>query len=214
MTQSIRLLVSSGNGPAECRIAVRHVLDRMRQEARQAGLSILVTVPGSGAGQGDKHGPASAIATIRGADAERFARSWSGTVQWICANPVRPKHRRRNWFVGIFPMAAQSARKVEIRRTDVRFEAFRAGGPGGQHQNKTDSAIRATHSPTGLSVVSRSQRSQHRNKEMALTRLSDKLEALESLARSSGRASENCLHGQLERGNPVRCFKGEAFEEV
>jgi len=62
--------------------------------------------------------------------------------------------------------------------------------------------------------VSRSQRSQHRNKEMALTRLTDKLEALESLAQSSGRASENRLHGQLERGNPVRCFKGEAFQEV
>jgi len=214
MTQSIRLLVSSGNGPAECRIAVRHVLERMRGEAGKAGLSILVTIPETGAGRGDKHGPASAIATIRGADAERFGRSWSGTVQWIATSPVRPKHRRRNWFVGIFPMPAQSARKVEVRRTDVRFEAFRAGGPGGQHQNKTDSAIRATHIPTGLSVVSRSQRSQHRNKDMALTRLSDKLEALETLAQSSGRASENRLHGQLERGNPVRCFKGEAFQEV
>ena len=214
MNPSVRLLVTSGNGPAECRIAVRQVLKKMQQEAGHADLSLDVTIPDLAAERGDKHGPASAIVAIHGANADALARRWTGTVQWIASSPVRPKHRRRNWFVGVFRIAAQSARTVEINRTDVRFEAFRAGGPGGQHQNKTDSAIRATHVPTGLSVVSRSQRSQHRNKEMALARLADKLGALKSLEQSSGRASENRMHGQLERGSPVRCFKGDRFEEL
>lgn len=213
MNAFLRLLVSSGNGPAECRIAVRHVLNKLRQEAEQANLNALVTLP-EATDRADRHGPASAIVTIRGANAETFARRWVGTVQWVATSPVRPKHRRRNWFVGVFRLEAQTAQTLEIKRTDVRFEAFRAGGPGGQHQNKTDSAIRATHGPTGLSVVSRSQRSQHRNKEMALVRLADKLQAMNDLDRSSGRAGENLMHGQLERGNPVRCFRGERFEDA
>lgn len=214
MSPSIRLLITSGNGPAECRIAVRLVLKKMWEEADHADLSLDVTIPDLAGDRGDKHGPASAIVAFHGANADTFARRWAGTVQWIAPSPVRPKHRRRNWFVGIFRIATQSVRTVEINRTDVRFEAFRAGGPGGQHQNKTDSAIRATHVPTGLSVVSRSQRSQHRNKEMALVRLADKLEALNRLDQSSGRASENRMHGQLERGSPVRCFRGDGFEEL
>lgn len=214
MSSSIRLLVSSGNGPAECRIAVRLVLKKMREEAAHADLTLDITIPDNAADRGDKHGPASAIVAVRGVGADAFVRRWVGTVQWIASSPVRPKHRRRNWFIGIFRTEEQSAETIEINRTDVRFEAFRAGGPGGQHQNKTDSAIRATHTPTGLTVVSRNQRSQHRNRDMALARLADKLQTLNSLERSSGQASENRMHGQLQRGNPVRCFKGEGFEEL
>jgi protein subunit release factor A len=59
-----------------------------------------------------------------------------------------------------------------------RVETFRAGGPGGQHQNTTDSAVRLVHLPTGVRVVARDERSQHRNRQIALLRLREKLEAL------------------------------------
>jgi len=198
-----RLLVSSGRGPAECRIAVRHILERMAQEA--PGITI--------AERGDKHGPASAIVTHDGEDAEAFAARWTGTIQWTCKSPVRPKHKRQNWFVGVF--ALSDVRKaIALDPSEVRFETFRAGGPGGQHQNTTDSAVRATHIPTGISTIARDQRSQHRNKQMALDRLRDQLAGLEELAAAEAKKDTNRNHTELERGNPVRRFKGERFVEV
>ena len=77
---------------------------------------------------------------------------------------------------------------------DVRFEAFRAGGPGGQHQNKTESAVRAVHIATGLAVVARDGRSQHRNKALAIERLAAlihlgaELAAIADRQTSAGRA--------------------------
>jgi len=198
-----RLLVSSGRGPAECRMAVRHILDRMAEE--HTGLSI--------AEQGDKHGPASAIVTVQGEGAPAFAARWLGTIQWTCKSSVRPKHKRQNWFVGVFALA-DTATNITLDPTDVRFETFRAGGPGGQHQNTTDSAVRATHIPTGISTIARDQRSQHRNKQLAMDRLRDQLASLEELAAAESKKDTNRNHTELERGNPVRCFKGERFVEV
>ena len=61
---------------------------------------------------------------------------------------------------------------------ECRVETFRAGGPGGQHQNTTDSGVRLVHEPTGLRAVARDERSQHRNRALALARLREKLQAL------------------------------------
>ena len=198
-----RLLISSGRGPAECRIAVRHILDRMRQEYPE--LSV--------AEQGDKNGPASVIVTLRGEGAPAYSARWRGTIQWTCKSPVRPKHKRQNWFVGVFALS-DVPEAVALDPAEVRFETFRAGGPGGQHQNTTDSAVRATHIPTGVSTVARDQRSQHRNKQVALDRLRDQLAGLEELAAVEAKKETNRNHTELERGNPVRRFKGERFVEV
>lgn len=198
-----RLLVTSGQGPAECRIAVRHILERMAQEHSALGI----------AEQGDKHGPASAIVTIRGDGAATFAQRWIGTIQWTCKSRVRPKHKRQNWFVGVFALPEPEAR-LALNTADVRFDTFRAGGPGGQHQNTTDSAVRATHIPTGISAIARDQRSQHRNKQAALDRLRDILIATEELAAAASKKDANRSHYQLERGNPLRVFKGERFAEL
>ena len=198
-----RLLVSSGRGPGECRMAVRHILDRMMQE--RSDLSVVE--------QGDKQGPASAIVTVQGKDDGDFAVRWVGTIQWTCKSPLRPKHKRQNWFVGVFALSDAPA-CVALDPTEVRFAMFRAGGPGGQHQNTTDSAIRATHIPTGVSTIARDQRSQHRNKQVALGRLRDQLAGLEELAAAEAKKDTNRNHTELERGNPVRRFKGERFVEV
>ncbi len=197
-----RLLVTSGRGPAECRMAVRHVLDRMAEE--YPDISVVE--------QGDKNGPASAIVTAQGDGASVLAR-WVGTIQWTCKSPLRPKHKRQNWFVGVFALS-DTPTSVTHDPADMRFETFRAGGPGGQHQNTTDSAVRATHIPTGISTIARDQRSQHRNKQMALDRLRHQLAGLEELAAAEAKKDANRNHTALERGNPVRRFKGERFKEA
>jgi peptide chain release factor len=95
---------------------------------------------------------------------------------------------------------------------EVRFEAFRAGGPGGQHQNKTESAVRAVHMPSGLSAVARDGRSQHRNKAIAVERLAMLLRTSQEVAAIADQQALRLNHDRLERGNPVRRFRGRAFE--
>lgn len=207
--QRIRLLITSGDGPEECRIAVARILRLMEQEANSRGVNCEFAL------HDDKyrHGPASAVASLSGKHAIDFSRRWRGTVQWICKSPVRPLHRRRNWFIGIFQMHTKADHEIELKPSDLRFENFRAGGPGGQHQNTTDSAVRVTHLPTRVSAVSRDQRSQHRNKQVAVERLGDHLAARQALQQAMAQSMQNQLHKNLERGNPVRIFTGEQFTE-
>lgn len=203
----IRLLLSAGRGPVECRIALSHVLEALRREACAANLGIDI-VTGR---DRDGLGPASAVAALHGERAAEFAKRWTGTVQWTAESRVRQHHKRKNWFIGVFPLPAREAQAAEVRPIDVRFEAFRAGGPGGQHQNRTESAVRATHVPTGLSVVARDERSQHRNKALALQRLASLIAAQADLAELSDRNSLQARHDALERGRPIRTFYGDDF---
>ena len=207
-SQHISLLVTSGSGPAECQQAVAGVLGVMRNEAK------LLAVDFDTIGVRTKHGYKSAVVLISGADAEIFAKNWRGTIRWRAQSNLRPTHKRANWFIGVFDLPASVRTPARIHERDVTFETFRAGGPGGQHQNTTDSAVRATHRLTGLSALAREERSQHRNKSLALERLRHLMAAQAAADEAAQKASRNELHYALERGNPVRCFKGRDFREV
>ncbi len=205
----IRLLISSGRGPAECRIALAGVLAAIAREATTAGLEIDIA-PGV---EPDRHGPASAIVAITGEGEAALARAWTGSVLWVSQSPLRPHHKRKNWFVGVFELPPVPPSATRLSAGDVRFTAFRAGGPGGQHQNKTESAVRAVHHPSGLTVVAREGRSQHRNKAMALERLHALMAAHTDLARAGEKGLVHAGHDQLERGREVRRFVGIGWRE-
>ena len=203
----IRLLLTSGRGPAECRIAVASAMAALTAEAAALGLDCdCLEGPNP-----DGHGPASAVVVIHGDTAAVLARPWIGSIQWIAQSPLRPHHKRKNWFIGVFELPAQPKAAKPLTARDVRFEAFRAGGPGGQHQNKTESAVRAIHMASGLSVVARDLRSQHRNKAMALARMAALLELRGELEAITARADTHAAHDRLERGSPVMRFKGTTF---
>lgn len=204
---TVRLLATSGRGPAECRIALAKALDVLAHEAGKASLDCDIA-PGD---TPDRHGAASAIVLLEGDGADVFARRWLGSILWVATSPVRPHHKRKNWFIGIFALPAPAKAPASIQLSDIRFEAMRAGGPGGQHQNKTESAVRAIHRPTGLSVVARDGRSQHRNKAIAIERLATMLHFRAELARSGEKALIQQGHDNLERGNPTRRFHGPEF---
>lgn len=86
--------------------------------------------------------------------------------------PVTEKNgRRHSSEVAVVALAAQTAKRSAINRRDVRTETYRDTGPGGQHRNKTDSAVRLTHLPTGLVVTASEDRSQHKNRAVAWGRL-------------------------------------------
>jgi peptide chain release factor len=203
----IRLLFTSGRGPAECRIAVANAIATLTAEAASLGLdSDCLEGPNA-----DGHGPASAIVVIHGDAAAVFARPWIGSIQWVAQSPLRPHHKRKNWFIGVFELPALPEAAKALTAQEVRFEAFRAGGPGGQHQNKTESAVRAIHIASGLSVVAREQRSQHRNKALALERIAALIRLQGELEAITARTNTHAVHDRLERGRPVKRFEGEAF---
>ncbi len=94
----------------------------------------------------------------------------------------------------------------------IRYEACRASGPGGQHVNKTDSAIRATHIASGISVKVQTERSQYANKKLANLLIAQKLAALDAQQARQQRGQRRLAHYDLERGAAQMVFKGLNFK--
>ncbi|WP_305967898.1 MULTISPECIES: peptide chain release factor H [unclassified Mameliella] len=200
----VTLLISSGNGPGECQQAVGHVLTRLADEAEAHRVTLDV------AERAGRHGPVSAIAVLTGPRAEALAARWEGVLLWRCPSTLRPRHKRKNWFVQVFRLPG-AARGENIDPRDVEMTAIRAGGPGGQHQNKTSSAIRARWG--AYAVVVRDQRSQHQNRRLALERLQALADADAAEAQAARDGQAHWLHHQLQRGDPARVFEGPGFRE-
>ena len=200
----VTLLISSGNGPGECQQAVGHVLAQMQAEAVDLGVALDI------AERAGRAGPVSAVAVLGGARSAVLAARWEGVILWRCPSALRPRHKRKNWFVQVFRLP-DAARGAAIDAREVEMQAIRAGGPGGQHQNKTSSAIRARWGD--YAVVVRDQRSQHQNRRLALERLQALADADAAEAQATREGQAHWLHHQLQRGDPARVFEGEAFRE-
>lgn len=200
----IVLHISSGQGPEECRWVVGQLARAFAAEAARAGVGCELLEAAAG-------NPASLLLRLTGDGAVAFAEARTGTILWIGTSPFRANHKRRNWFVGVTRVPPVEE-MTELRDEDIAYQATRASGPGGQHVNKTDSAVRAVHRPTGLAAFAQDQRSQHANRRLARLKLALLLiERQEQSARNSRRDGWNRNH-QLERGNPVRTYAGPKFE--
>ena len=130
-----------------------------------------------------------------------------GSLLWICASPLRPQHRRKNWFFGGHRFAAPPA----DLESEIRFETLRASGPGGQHVNTTASAVRATHVASGISVKVQDGRSQHANRRLAIALIGQRLQEQAEARADAQRAQRRQAHYDVDRGNPRRVFRGAAF---
>lgn len=201
----ILLQLSAAQGPDECALAVAKALQRLQSEAETLEVETRVIEEEAGPRRGTL---LSVLLALEGEAAAALAEDWSGTLQWVCASPYRPNHGRKNWYFGGARFSAPPA----SLEGEVRFETLRSSGPGGQHVNTTESAVRATHTATGLSVKVQSERSQHANKRLALLLITHKLEERADQADSELRAERRLVHHQLQRGNPRRVFRGERFE--
>lgn len=198
------LQITSGRGPVECCRVVALVLERILKQAQTRKLKVEIVEK--------EAGPAnrtllSAVIALEGAGCDTLVEEWEGTVLWIARSPYRIHHRRKNWFVGVQTFLLSESR--EATENEICYETLRASGPGGQHVNKTESAVRAVHIPSGISVVASDQRSQWQNKKLATERLLVKLTAW-NVEQAMIQAQANWSnHNSLQRGNPVKVIQEE-----
>lgn len=201
----IELLISDGHGPGECQLAAKHVLEKLMLAAKNSGLHAEVRERLDA-----PYGIRSAVVALQGAGAQDFAAQWMGTVQWIWQSRLRPKHARKNWFVGIFALQAAA----QTPRGAIVVETCKAGGKGGQHVNKTRSAVRVTDTASGLAVKIARERSQHANKRLALSVLAAKQAANDGKIREKHAHARHRSHWQVQRGGAVKVFVGDDFVET
>ncbi len=180
-------------------------MEKIEREASAAGLGVSTLDVQPGPEPGTAQSVLLSLTATEGLS--QSVKAWRGTIQWIAKSPFRPEHKRKNWFVGIEVLEPPAASQFAAR--DIRFETMRASGPGGQHVNRTESAVRATHVPTGLQASASEERSQHRNKALAIARLALKLEDLSVQHHGESERNRWRAHQELERGNPVKVFREE-----
>ncbi len=207
----IVLQLTANTGPEECCLAVRKALAYLCEEAATMGVTVDLLEQVQGA---HRETLRSVLLALQGAQEAALAQRWHGSVQWICASPYRPGHKRKNWFIGVdlfAPDAQPTGDDLLLLDKHVRFETLRSSGPGGQHVNTTDSAVRATHIPSGICVKVQTERSQHANKRLARALLACKLAAQDQDAAEHNRAQRRLQHHRVQRGNAARVFSGEGF---
>lgn len=201
--------ITSGRGPAECCLAVALALKELLGEARRMGLDAEVAerIPAQENGTLQ-----SATVIISGKGSESFAAAWEGSLLWTCQSPYRKFHKRKNWFIGI--NVFDETKPASINEADIVYQVMRSSGPGGQHVNKTESAVRATHAPSGISVTARDSRSQLQNRKLALERLIEKVTLWQQQQSVASAQQVWQSHNELERGNAKREYKGKSFERI
>lgn len=200
--------VTSGRGPAECCWVVAQVVKKLVADCKSLMLDCEVKDRMPGPENGTLF---SAVLLITGKDARKKLSDWEGAILWIGKSKFRKFHKRKNWFVGVSFSGVSD--EAVFRQSDLAFETFRGSGPGGQHRNKVETAVRVTHLPSGLVAESSVHRSQSQNKKEALSRLEDLFGQRLMEDRRKLAESQWTQHNSLQRGNAVKVFEGPGFTE-
>ena len=193
--------ITAGRGPVECARAVTLVARELQK-----------TIPSLQLAEYESHNQVegcymSMTFTTAEPIPQSIVNDWRGTILWRSTkNPYRPGHKRSNWFVGI--NFFEEVELPRIEESEIVYDTCRSGGKGGQNVNKVETAVRATHIPTGLSVKCSDERSQSQNKALARERLLLKIRQLNEKALAESQSRQWSNHDSLERGNPVKKFSG------
>jgi peptide chain release factor 2 len=210
-TNDAFLEVQAGAGGTESQDWAEMLLRMYTRWAEQHGYKVdyLEETPGEGAGI------KSATVQIKGRNAYGWLKGENGVHRLVRISPFDANARRHTSFANarIYPVIDDKI-VIDIKESDVRTDTMRASGAGGQHVNKTDSAIRLTHIPTNIVVACQQDRSQHRNRAMAWDMLRAKLYELELKKREEKAAAEQAAKTDIGWGHQIRSYVLQPYQMV
>ncbi len=164
---------------------------------------------------GEEAGIKSATIEIKGEDAFGWSKTESGVHRLVRISPFDSNARRHTSFasVWVYPRVDDDI-EIEIQDKDLRVDTYRASGAGGQHINKTDSAVRITHEPTGIVVQCQSDRSQHKNRANAMSMLKARLYEAELRQREDAADALNAQKTDIGWGHQIRSYVLQPYQMV
>jgi peptide chain release factor 2 len=208
--RNIYLAIHAGTGGVDA-MDWAQILQRMYARWLQAnGYEIELTdeLPG------EEAGIKKAVYEVRGRYAFGYLKSEIGVHRLIRLSPFDANHRRQTSFASVDVIPVFDDVAIDIKEADLRVDTYSAGGPGGQHVNKTQSAVRITHLPTGVVASCQTQRSQQMNRKHAMRNLASKLYQLEEAKREQEFAKMYGEKGEISFGSQIRSYTMQPYTLV
>lgn len=164
---------------------------------------------------GEQAGIKSATILVKGENAYGYAKTESGVHRLVRISPYDSSARRHTSFssVWVYPVIDDSF-SIDINPADLKIDTYRASGAGGQHVNTTDSAVRITHMPSGIVVASQQDRSQHKNREIAMGMLKSRLYEEEMRKREEAASAEHAAKTDIGWGHQIRSYVLQPYQMV
>ena len=165
--------------------------------------------------EGEEAGIKGAVIEIKGPYAFGFLKAESGVHRLVRISPFDSQARRHTSFASVFiyPVVDETI-NIEIRDEDLKIDVYRASGAGGQHVNKTSSAVRITHIPSGVVTASQQERSQHKNKQTALKMLKNRLYQIEAQKQADKKAEMDANKSDVSFGSQIRSYVFQPYTMV
>jgi peptide chain release factor 2 len=203
--------IHAGTGGTDAQDWTEILLRMYLRWAQQRGLKAELVE----ASPGEEAGLKSATFTVAGENAYGILKAERGVHRLVRLSPFDSAHRRHTSFAQVIvaPLLADEA-DIEINEEELRIDTYRASGAGGQHVNKTDSAVRITHLPTGIVVQCQNERSQSSNKQTALRILKSRLAELEQERREEELARERGVAQDTGFGSQIRSYVLHPYQMV
>ena len=163
---------------------------------------------------GEEAGIKSATLSVSGDHAVGYLKSEHGVHRLVRLSPFDADHARHTSFALVEVMPEAEDVDVRLEMEDIKVDVFRSSGPGGQHMQKTSSAVRITHSPTGLVVTCQSERSQYQNKEIAMRILRSRILEMELIKQEEARSKLKGERVSVGFGNQIRSYVLHPYKMV
>ena len=206
-----QLEISAGAGGTEAQDWAQMLMRMYTRWAERRGYTVEIL----DLSEGEEAGIKGAVLEIKGLYAYGFLKAEAGVHRLVRISPFDAQARRHTSFASafVYPVVDNEI-NIEVRDEDIKMDVFRASGAGGQHVNKTSSAVRLTHIPTGIVVSSQQERSQHKNKSTAMKMLKNRLYQLEAEKQAKKKAELDATKSDVSFGSQIRSYVFQPYTMV